>query len=223
MALSRKENDAGRPLAESEAARMLVVEQCRSEAINCPNALIRTSAYARAIEEWAELNHMEERLKARLRGGPARFHQKLRIAIAGCPNSCSRPQIADLGVIGSVEPVFDPAGCAECGACREACPDGAISGESRLPLFDLSVCQGCKRCARACPAGCITLSLPRVRVLAGGKLGRRPRLADDIGEASGPEEFVSIAAPLIDDYLENAGPDERFADYWARARREGKE
>ncbi|MFW5989670.1 MAG: sulfite reductase, partial [Desulfosudaceae bacterium] len=33
--------------------------------------------------------------------GPLRYHHELRVALADCPNACSRPQIKDFGLIGA--------------------------------------------------------------------------------------------------------------------------
>ena len=37
-------------------------------------------------------------------GRPLRHRDEFTVAFADCPNACSRPQIADLGLIGAAEP-----------------------------------------------------------------------------------------------------------------------
>jgi Fe-S-cluster-containing dehydrogenase component len=49
---------------------------------------------------------------------------------------------------------FDPTRCTACGACREACPFGAIGADDQeRPL----VCVYCGVCARYCPHGVLAL------------------------------------------------------------------
>lgn len=54
-------------------------------------------------------------------------------------------------------PVFEPGKCvADCRACLEVCPTGALSGE---PLaLDLGRCLFCQDCVLACPEGAISYS-----------------------------------------------------------------
>ena len=47
--------------------------------------------------------------------------------------------------------------CVACGACRKACPKGAISiYKGCYASVDAAKCVGCGLCAKTCPAGCIT-------------------------------------------------------------------
>jgi dissimilatory sulfite reductase (desulfoviridin) alpha/beta subunit len=213
---------AAEPAADS-GRNLLAIDACRGNELDCPNRLVDVSGHIRAIEDWARNEDIYERLQNIFGQGPKRFHERLRISICGCPNGCSRPQIADLGLVGIVRPEFDPAGCKKCGACAEVCPDRAIIYDGGIPWFDLRKCGGCRLCHRACPKGCIELSGPGLKITAGGRLGRRPRLAEAVAEAFSPEETIKVADRLVSDYIESAEPGERFADYWARAGKERRE
>jgi anaerobic sulfite reductase subunit C len=203
-----RDNEAGVP--------MVVVETCHADLSGCPNPVISTSRWREAVERWVDGRNVSERLRARVPGDKVLFHHKFRVSISGCPNGCSRPQIADAGLLGAIRPDVDPALCTACGACAEACPDGAITVDDGPPLFDRSRCLGCKRCHQACACGAIMLSEPAARVVLGGKLGRHPRLAADAGVVTGPDALVALLDRMVDDYIKQARPEERFADWYAR-------
>ena len=74
------------------------------------------------------------------------------------------------------------------------------------------------RCSDACSRDCITLSQPGVRVLFGGKLGRHPRLAKVAGEMVELSEVIGLLNRVVGSYLDNAEPEERFADFLLRTR-----
>jgi len=208
------------PRSNQPGAPMVAVEVCHHELSDCPNLLLPTAPWREALEKWVQENEVSERLRARVKGDRVLYHQKLRLAVAGCPNSCSRPQIADVGVVGMARPEADPALCQTCGACAEVCPDHAVIADDAPPVFDRLVCQGCGKCRDICPTKCITLSAPAARILVGGKLGRHPHLAEVIGEAATPGELIKTLDKIVEDYLAGAQPEERFADYWIRTRKE---
>ena len=204
------------PVENAQGAELLLVEACHHKLSNCPNALIDTDAWRIAVEQWAAHNNINERLRARVADDQILFHHKFRVAISACPNGCSRPQIADVGVMGAVRPDVDPGECTMCGACEEVCPDKAITVDNAPPLFDRTGCLGCNQCERICPQNAIVSSEPRARILAGGKLGRHPHLADVIGDAESPAELVDTLDWIVTDFIQNARAGERFADFWLR-------
>lgn len=208
------------PRPNEVGAPLVMIETCHNELSHCPNVLIKTADWRSAVEDWAKAKNVSERLRSRVKGDKVFFHHKLKIAIAGCPNGCSRPQIADFGLAGLARPEAEPALCAQCGACAEVCPDAAITVDDAPPVFDRVACQGCKKCRDICPDQAISLSAPGVRLLVGGKLGRHPRLAEVAGEVRTPAELVPQLDRMVNDYLEQAKPEERFADFWARTRKE---
>ena len=55
-----------------------------------------------------------------------------------------------------------------------------------------------------------------VRLLVGGKLGRHPRLAQVVAEFDDFEVVVHKIGQIVEEYIECADSDERFADFWIR-------
>jgi dissimilatory sulfite reductase (desulfoviridin) alpha/beta subunit len=200
------ENQPGTPL--------VILECCRNELTNCPNALIDTKKWRDFLAVWLRERALSERLRQRVAEEKILFHHKLRIAIAGCPNGCSRPQIADVGLVGTVSPVFDLSECTQCEACAQACPDQAISLNDGTPQWDQKPCQGCLACSQACPAGCVTTSPPAMRLSLGGKLGRHPHLADPVLTSHDPQSVLDYLDRIIQQYLDQSPPGERFAAWW---------
>jgi anaerobic sulfite reductase subunit C len=215
---SRAELEGMMPKDNQPGVEMVVIEMCRNEISGCPHTLIRTSEWKEAVQRWVEEKSINERLRARVPGDRVLFHHKLRISVAGCPNGCSRPQIADIGIVGCVSPDVDPKNCTFCGACTEACPDDAIAVEGDPPVFDRKACQGCTACRDACPDGCIRLSPARARIILGGKLGRHPHLAEPIAEAETTKEMIEFIDGVFEDYIKNSNPGERYAEYFVRTK-----
>lgn len=214
----RSDEELGKlmPADNKPGTELVVLESCRSELTGCPNVLIDTAAWRKALEDWARQSDISERLRRRIAEDKVLFHHKLRLAVAGCPNGCSRPQIADVGVVGFVRPVFDLADCTECGECAAACPDQAISLEGGQPVWDGAKCQGCLGCSRACPSGCITTSPAGVRLLMGGKLGRHPHLADQVLETEDKNTVLDYLDRIVQQYLQDSDKDQRFAAWWVQ-------
>lgn len=207
------------PQANRPGASLVVLEACRGLVGGCPNALMDLEPWRQALEEWLKASQVSERLRARLGGdGQVLFHHKLRLALCACPNGCARPQIADLALVAQAQPVFELADCTACGACARACPDQALSLEGQGPLWEPRACLGCRACQEACPQGCVSLGEPRARLFLGGKLGRHPHLAQEVGQAQEPAQAVAKFARAVDDYLQQAEKGERFAAWWQRAR-----
>lgn len=209
---------AALPAENRPGAEMVVLNACRNELAGCPNAVLDTAAWLEQVRAWLERDQVSERLRARVKGDAILFHHKLRIAIAGCVNGCSRPQIADLALVGTTTPVFDPDACTACGSCAEACPDQALIVEDAPPARDADACLGCLVCGRACPEGAISNTGPAAHLLMGGKLGRHPHLAQQVLTTGDAEMAVAAMSRAVEDYLAGARPGERFAAFWVRAR-----
>lgn len=175
--------------------RFCVIERCW----NCPNAVIDIDNLEKNIlKVMIDLNFEKKRENV-LKTGKPLHHQVFKISVSGCPNSCSQPQIKDLGIQGQAIPEVGE-GCTLCGECVQACPDCSIILSEKGPEINRKICLNCGRCVRVCPAGVLTSRAGGFRVLVGGKLGRRPRLAETVvvfGREEAVEAALKVAADLL--------------------------
>lgn len=156
------------------------VEKCRGR---CPNVIIDTEEITAKICK--ALENMESLKKETLL-----YHQISRIAVAGCPNACSQPQIKDMGLIGRLKIKFLPELCSQCGICLESCKEKAIENNDGLPEIQEARCIGCGDCLKVCPSQALQKEKIGLRVLAGGKLGRHPVLAKEVHSFATMEEAL---------------------------------
>lgn len=143
--------------------------------------------------------------------GPVLFHHKFKVALAGCPNACSQPQIVDIGVIGQSRPGRGEDPCTGCGLCVETCRENAITLSEEGPGFDFDSCLNCGQCIQACPAGAIREVQSGYRILAGGKLGRHPRLAEVLLEMADKEQLLATLEGAVRVIMEHGRDGERLA------------
>jgi len=164
---------------------------CRGAA-QCPHAVLGTDLTAE-LEGVLIRSGWPEFLAAMTR--PIRHHHQFRMAVASCPNGCSQPHIADFGLIAFARIGLEPARCSGCGHCVAICAEKALHLEDGIRL-DRSRCLGCAACARVCPEKALRVDQPGYRVLLGGKLGRHPRLAHELGFYELPEALEILGKVL---------------------------
>ncbi|WP_428561881.1 MAG: 4Fe-4S dicluster domain-containing protein [Solidesulfovibrio sp. DCME] len=145
-------------------------------------------------------------------GRPLRHHERLRLSLCACPNGCVRPHVADVGLLAARDVAIDAAACAGCGACRDVCPDGAIALDDGVAALDDSRCLGCGQCLAVCPAGAIAAGPTRFRALIGGRLGRRPRLGQELGRRLDGQAALGLVARCLAAHGAQARPSRRFGD-----------
>ena len=101
---------------------------------------------------------------------------KFKIAVAGCPNSCTKPRENDIGFAGIAEPHLAPEKCVACKKCLRTCGEGAILFVDGAIVLDPSRCGNCGDCITSCPEQALTLNRSGLAVYIGGKMGRHPVL-----------------------------------------------
>lgn len=181
-------------------------------ASGCPNIANSGARLARDIEKIIEKEDILSFLKKTVQGD-LKFHHEFRVALSDCPNACSRPQIVDIGIIGSVLPGVGNEACTLCGSCVEACNEKAITLDEKneMPLIDMDLCLMCKKCITACPTGTIQEKEKGFRLMLGGRLGRHPRLAMEVPGLRTHDEVLQIVKNCLRFYKENSRNGLRFS------------
>lgn len=165
---------------------------CKAGVKGCRNAVVDVKAIAERLMENLNNSGIEEEIISTSEG-PVKKHQFFTMAIAGCPNCCSQPQIKDFGFSGQAEPVRGEAECIECMKCVEVCEEeGAVQIINGAPVFNMELCVKCGKCAKVCPTESIIIKDQGVRVMAGGMIGRHPQLAYTLNELTKDAESFYI-------------------------------
>ena len=148
----------------------------------------------------------------KLTAGGLKIHHEFRVCFSDCPNACSRPQIADIGIIGAVRPRVVDTRCGGCSICLDSCAEGAIiAGQgASVPVIDESRCVMCGKCIQTCPSGAIEEVEKGWRILAGGKLGRHPQLGQEMEGVYPGDEVRKIVERCLDVYFAHNTGGERL-------------
>ncbi len=212
---------------------MYHIDICRGEDVECPFLIVGVKDLLQKIKNRLKEIEFSKKLINRIEG-KILPHQRLKIAIASCPNCCSQPQIRDFGVHVRAKIFVDKdVECNGCGNCLRVCKEGAIriSGLSNKPqeeteenihtshsennrrdvTINYDRCVHCGLCAEVCPTGTIKTEKKCYRVMIGGKLGRHPRFADDLIDFADESEVIRALDVCVDAIL-NEKKEKRFGE-----------
>ncbi len=142
---------------------------------------------------------------------------KFKIALAGCPNSCSNPYINDFGVIGAETPRLVEESCIKCGACERLCRGDAITTKSDgLPVIDFDKCIHCGWCIKNCPSTAMIADKTGFSITVGGKSGRIPALGLKVAGNISEEELFKVLGNTLKYFDNFADGRERIGKIIAR-------
>jgi dissimilatory sulfite reductase (desulfoviridin) alpha/beta subunit len=178
---------------------------------DCPHRALDPQGLVHDLEALLAGKNLREFLQARV-NGPLKLHHEFRVSLSACPNACSRPQIMDIGLIGSLTPVLTPEPCSLCGQCSQVCKEGAILLEDNGPQLNLEICLKCGDCLKVCPTGTLVAGPTGFRVLLGGKLGRHPQLGGELPGIYSLSEIVPLVDRCLVHFMTQYRPGQRFGD-----------
>lgn len=181
---------------------------CRG-AEGCPHAVGDVAGAAEALRGVLVKTRAAEVVREKA-GGLPRVHDQLTIAVSGCPNACSQPQIADFGLIGAEVPQLHAEACVGCGACVEACREAALELHGSALTLVPERCLACGACIRACDYGALTAGESGWRALVGGRLGRHPRLAQELDGYHPLERVEATLETIVELWSAVGRPHERI-------------
>jgi anaerobic sulfite reductase subunit C len=193
-----------------EEVKGFQVETCFGPS-GCPNRTVACDDLPRKMEDLLSRRNLKSFLEEKAKG-PLKLHHEFRVSISDCPNACSRPQIADIGLIGARRPNISEEPCTQCGACVETCREEAIVLAGKWPVVDWGKCVSCGQCIAACPTRTLQEEKSGFRIQVGGKLGRHPRLAEEFPGIYSPEETLEILGRCLDHYQKYCRHGERFGE-----------
>lgn len=187
------------------------LEHCRE---HCSKAAMDwTEIYQeldQALQELDLKKKFEKRFKA------FQFHHIPKIALAGCANGCSRPQIKDIGVIGYVTPQLSDKECSGCQLCISVCQENAVTWQGDGIVIDPLLCISCGECIHSCPTEKIISKESGWSLNLGGHLGRHPQFAKNVGKVTTGEEMKNWILGIIKGYISEGLPEERLSHYLKR-------
>lgn len=138
---------------------------------------------------------------------------KFKIGVGGCPNSCMKPTLNDLGIEAHRVPVYDLEKCRGCDKCviSARCPMHALSVVDGKVQVDKGLCNECGVCIEKCPFGVTpVVEKPLFAVYAGGTWGKKTRMGTRLSRYYEREELMEIVEKVILWFRENAYQKERL-------------
>ena len=135
---------------------------------------------------------------------------KFKMAVTGCPRSCAKPQENDFGFEGAVKPEFVRDQCISCGLCAENCPSGTITMEDGFPIIQRKQCVHCGNCVASCPTAAWQVGERGVKVWAGGRIGRDPKLGEVVMDFLPLEKIPAVINASLEFFCEHGKTKERF-------------
>jgi len=106
--------------------------------------------------------------------------------------------------------VFRKEECISCGLCAETCSVGAIIMDGGFPIIDRRKCTNCGECVAVCPTGVCEAGERGVKVWAGGRIGRYPKLGEVAIGFLPLEKIPAVIEASLEFFREHGQPKQRF-------------
>ena len=144
---------------------------------------------------------------------------KFKIAVGGCPNSCVKPSLNDVGIVGQHVPVLDLDACKGCKTCQveKICPVKAARVTDGKVVIDENTCLNCGRCVGKCPFHATGRYITGYRVYLGGRWGKSYAHGQPMEKLfTSEEEVLSMVEKIILFFRDQGTAGERLSDTVAR-------
>lgn len=138
---------------------------------------------------------------------------KLKIGVGGCPNSCMKPSLNDIGIEARVAFTIDTGLCRGCPHCapEEACRSSAIKRVGGTPSIDPEACRRCGLCLGKCPFGVFPKEKePLFLMTVGGTWGKIRRDGTPLSTLIRPSDIENAVETVILWYREHGYRGERL-------------
>jgi dissimilatory sulfite reductase (desulfoviridin) alpha/beta subunit len=122
---------------------------------------------------------------------------KIRIAISGCPNSCTSPMLNEIGIMGRILPIRTAGLCTGCGTCVEYCKEKAIIIKNGISVLDHAKCVQCGVCIRSCPFDLLKAEHSHYLILVGGRRGRHPHIGRELLTLENEDDVIYVIEKLV--------------------------
>ncbi len=160
-------------------------------------------------QEMAKILH--ERFYVGMRD--VKLPHKFKIGVGGCPNSCMKPSLNDVGIEGCKKFSFDTDKCRGCKTCfvAENCPSKAVTLSDGKAHVDTAKCIKCGVCTGKCPFGAVPKDADSVcRIYVGGTWGKTQRVGTLLKATYKFDEVPDIVEKIMMWYKDNGQPKERL-------------
>ena len=138
---------------------------------------------------------------------------KFKIGVGGCPNSCMKPSLNDVGIEGCKVFSFDAEKCRSCKICavEKSCPSKAVSIQNGKAVVDASRCTKCGVCVGKCPFGAAPKEADSgCRIFVGGTWGKTQRMGTLLKPIFTQDEIPDVIEKVMLWYKENGFVKERL-------------
>ncbi len=136
---------------------------------------------------------------------------KVKMNVTGCPNNCGKARENDIGLMGVTVPAWENDDCIDCGKCVTLCPAEAISKQGEAYVRSEASCINCSVCTTLCPTKAWQPATRGIRVLAGGTMGKKPRLGTVVADLiENPEDALTLVRNVLAVYRAEGRPKERL-------------
>lgn len=209
-------NEAGKEMGRAEENpceenRLYELTMCRGSKLGCPFSLEDSEdlekSLREALDESSYIGNLEKSVEGLLLP-----HHRFKISASACPNSCSQPQIKDIGIQALSFPALSQNECLQCGRCVESCAEAALVLNDTGPLIDREKCIGCGVCHQLCPSGTIAKGKKGYRVLLGGRLGRHPKLGAPLDGLFSVERIRELLRTCLEEMEKRSSHGKRLGE-----------